>query len=168
LKIAELARREITGLEKMISFIEWMRSDFMFGSPALHFANRYFSPTRYARMLKGFSKRHIRNAAWDLTLLQNWRRNVLKGIDQNRTALLMSGDTALKDIARRLTAETQDEFITQVRDVWGRDSPLGVKVFRTYCEEWEAAERDPARRDKIPKYEAQLQLIDELEEKVFV
>jgi len=50
----------------------------------------------------------------------------------------------------------------------GQDSPLGVKVFRTYCEEWEAAERDPARRDKIPKYEAQLQLIDELEEKVFV
>ena len=168
LKIAALARQQIDGLQKMMLLLEWMHDGFMFGSPALHFANRYFSPTRFRRMLKGFSRQEIRNAAWDLTFIQMWRRNALKGLQANRPALLISGDTALKDIAGRMTAETQEEFERQLQEVWGKGSSAGREVFNKYCALWDAAQRDPNRRDKVPDYNAQLRMIEEMENTVFV
>jgi hypothetical protein len=168
LKIAELSTDSIAPVEKMIALIDWMRDGFMFGSPALLFANRYFSPSRFSRMIKGLSTRHVKNAAWDLTFLQNWRRAALKGAKTNRPAFLMSGDKAVKDVARRITAETQDEFTEHLREPWGRKSRDGIRIFDRYCEACESAARDANRGEKVPDYSTQLRMIEDLEQRVLM
>ena len=166
LKITELSRQPTRGVDKMMTFIDWMANEFMFGSPALLFANRYFSPNRFRRMIKGLSKRDIQNAAWDLTFVQIWRRAALRGLENNRPAILMSGDKAVKDIARRITAESDDELISQLRDVWGRKSREGQHIFNHYSTTSEVALQDPNRRQKVPNYRAQLKMIETLESAV--
>jgi hypothetical protein len=168
LKIAELSQRAIEPVEKMITLLDWMANEFMFGAPALLFANRYFSPNRFRRMIKGLRKKDIQNAAWDLTLVQNWRRAALKGIKGTKPAILMSGDKAVKDIARRMTAESDEEFKGHLREPWGHHSRDGRRVFNHYREAWEAASQDTNRSQKVPNYPAQLKMIDDLERMVLV
>jgi len=151
LKIAELGKSAGKPVEKMLTLINWMRDRFMFGSPALLFANRYFSPNRFRRMLKGFSKQNIQNAAWDLTFLQNWRRAALKGIKINKPAILMSGDKAVKDVARRITAESDEEFANHLREPWGPKSKEGMRIFEHYRTVWGMVEREENRRQTVPK-----------------
>jgi hypothetical protein len=168
LKIAQLAQRDIEPIKKMIVLLDWMHSGFMFGSAALLFANRYFSPSRHRRMIKGFSKRGVQNAAWDMTLIHNWRRNALKGAQNNKPAILISGDKALKDIARRVTAESDEESVSHIRDAWGKNSRDGRRIFDHYRRLTEDIEHDSNRGAKIPKYEIQLRMIEELEREVLV
>jgi hypothetical protein len=168
LKIADLSQRAIRPIDKMIALIDWMRAEFMFGSPALLFANRYFSPNRFRRMIKGFTKRDIKNAAWDLTFVQNWRRAALKGIDTNKPAFLMSGDKAVKDVARRITAESEEEFTNHLREPWGRNSPDGLRIFNHYRQAWETVAQDTSRSKKVPNYPTQLKMIDDLERMVLM
>jgi hypothetical protein len=77
----------------------------------------------------------------------------------------MSGDKALKDIARRVTAESEEEYVGQIRDVWGR-SVDGMRVFNYYSQAWKDAQADANRRSKVPNYARQLELIEELERQV--
>jgi hypothetical protein len=168
LKIAELGQRTIEPAEKMIALLDWMANEFMFGAPALLFANRYFSPNRFRRMIKGLRKKDIQNAAWDLTLVQTWRRAALKGIKGTKPAILMSGDKAVKDIARRITAESDEEFEGHLREPWGQRSRDGLRVFNNYREVWEATSQDTNRRQKVPNYAAQLKMIDDLEQMVLM
>jgi hypothetical protein len=165
LKIAALSQQKIKPVEKMIRFIDWMHTGFLFGSAALLFANRYFSPSRHRRMLKGYTKRDLQNAAWDMTLVHNWRRSALTGAKTDTPAILMSGDKALKDIARRVTAESEEEYVGQIRDVWGR-SVHGKRVFNHYSQAWKDAQADANRRSKVPNYARQLELIEDLERQV--
>ena len=166
LKIAGLGKRPISPVEKMISLVDWMANKFIFGAPALLFANRYFSPNRFRRMIKGLRKKDIQNAAWDLTLVQNWRRAALKGIKGTNPAILMTGDKAVQDMARRITAESDDEFRRHLLEPWGKNSREGLRVFNHYRQTWEAASRDPNRGQKVPNYQAQLRMIDDLEQVV--
>jgi hypothetical protein len=168
LKIAEVGQRAIEPAEKMIALLDWMANEFMFGAPALLFANRYFSPNRFRRMIKGRRKKDIQNAAWDLTLVQTWRRAALKGIKGTQPAILMSGDKAVKDIARRITAESDEEFKGHLREPWGQQSRDGLRVFNHYRGVWEATSQDTNRRQKIPNYGAQLKMIDDLERMVLM
>jgi hypothetical protein len=168
LKIAELSQRPVKPIDKMIAFIDWMRAEFMFGSPALLFANRYFSPNRFRRMIKGFTKRDIKNAAWDLTFVQNWRRAALKGIETKKPAFLMSGDKAVRDVARRVTAESEEEFTNHLRELWGRNSLDGLRIFNHYRDTWETVALDTRRSKKVPNYPAQLKMTDDLERMVLV
>jgi hypothetical protein len=168
LKIAELGQRAIRPVEKMIAFLDWMANEFMFGAPALLFANRYFSPNRFGRMIKGLTKNDIQNAAWDLTLVQNWRRAALKGIKGTKPAILMSGDKALKDVARRITAESDDEFKRHLREPWGHHSRDGLRVLNHYREASDSVAQDTSRSAKVPNYPTQLKMIDDLERIVLV
>jgi hypothetical protein len=77
----------------------------------------------------------------------------------------MSGDKALKDIARRVTAESEEEYVGQIRDVWGR-SVHGSRVFNHYSQAWKDAQADANRRSKVPNYARQLELIEDLERQV--
>jgi hypothetical protein len=168
LKIAELDQRPIAPVEKVISLIDWMVNQFMFGAPALLFANRYFSPNRFRRMIKGHRKKDIQNAAWDLTLLQNWRRAALKGIKGTNPAILMTGDKAVRDVAGRMTAESDTEFRRHVLEPWGNNSRDGLRIFNHYWEAWTKTSQDANRGQKVPNYETQLKMIEELENGVLV
>lgn len=77
LKIALLSKKQMKGHVKVIRLIDWMRDEFLFSAPALAFANIYFSPKRYKRMLKGTDKAQVLNAAWDLALLYEWGKRAL-------------------------------------------------------------------------------------------
>ncbi len=168
LKIAELGQRPIAPVDKMISLVDWMVNEFMFGAPALLFANRYFSPNRFRRMIKGLRKKDVQNAAWDLTLLQNWRRAALKGIKGTNSAILMTGDKAVRDVARRMTAESDEEFRRHLLEPWGNSSRDGSRVFNHYWEAWEKTSQDADRGQKVPNYQTQLKIIDDFEERVLV
>jgi hypothetical protein len=168
LKIAELDQRPIAQVEKVISLVDWMVNEFMFGAPALLFANRYFSPNRFRRMIKGHRKKDIQNAAWDLTLLQNWRRAALKGIKGTKPAILMTGDKAVRDVAGRMTAESDAEFRRHLLEPWGNNSRDGLRIFNHYWEAWTKTSQDADRGQKVPNYETQLKMIDDFEQKVLV
>jgi hypothetical protein len=152
----------------MILLVEWMVDEFMFGAPALLFANRYFSPNRFRRMIKGLRKKDVQNAAWDLTLLQNWRRAALKGIKGTNPAILMTGDKAVRDVARRMTAESDEEFRWHLLEPWGNSSRDGLRVFNHYWEACEKTSQDANRGQKVPNYETQLKMINDFEERVLV
>ena len=166
-KIAELDQRLIAEVEKMISLLDWMANQFMFGAPALLFANRYFSPNRFRRMIKGLRKKDVQNAAWDLTLLQNWRRAALKGIKGTNPAILMTGDKAVRDVAGRMTAESETEFRRHLLEPWGNTRD-GLRILNHYREAWTKTSQDANRVEKVPNYETQLKMIEELEAEVLV
>ena len=80
----------------------------------------------------------------------------------------MSGDKAVKDIARRITAETGEEFSRHLREVWGKKSADGRRIFNHYIRSWESAQQDQQRGQKVPKYEGHLKMIEDLERSVLI
>jgi hypothetical protein len=119
-------------------------------------------------MIKGLRKKDIQNAAWDLTLLQNWRRAALKGIQGTNPAILMTGDKAVRDVAARMTAESDAEFRRHLLEPWGKNSRDGFRIFNHYWEAWKNTSQDANRGQKVPNYETQLEMIEELEDGVLV
>jgi hypothetical protein len=166
LKIAELASADLSPVEKMLRFIEWMHFDYYYGAPALLFANRYFSPTRYRRMLKGHSRRNVRNAAWDMTFVQDWRRRALKGRDENKPVILVSGDKAVRAIAKRIVANSEEEMIGDMKEIWGKSTPDGKKIWRRYSELEGNVQRGDPRRTR-PNPTAEIEILDDLEKRLF-
>jgi hypothetical protein len=150
LKIALLSLESCSPKEKVIKLIEWMYADFMFVSPALLFANIYFSPSRRSKMLKGYDDKSIRNATWDLTLAQFWRQYAIKGVQQNEPVLLITRDKALKDIAIRFTAETDDEFRAHLANLWGQRDSSGKEIHDYYLlrEKDVVKDREAGRRKR--------------------
>jgi nicotinamide mononucleotide adenylyltransferase len=165
LKICEIDSQPISQAEKMIRFLDWMYNDFFFGAPALLFASRYFSPNRHKRMIKSTAKRHIENAAWDLALVQEWRRRALKGMGNNEPVLLISGDKAVKDMARRMVADTEEQAVDAMREVWGKSTAYGKRIWEHYSRLWQAVSGNDTRRP--PDHNRQMAMIAELEEVVF-
>lgn len=128
LKIALLGMKKEQSFERVIEFIDWMDSDFICGAAALHFANLYFSPSRKRRMFKKKTLDDIRNAAWDLALIQVWRRCAL----EDNAVILISRDKVVKDIARRLVASDHAELKSHLVDQWVTKKKEGEKIFSRY------------------------------------
>jgi len=80
----------------------------------------------------------------------------------------MSGDKAVKDVARRITAESEEEFTNHLREPWGRNSPDGLRIFNHYRQAWETVAQNTSRSKKVPNYPTQLKMIDDLERMVLV
>jgi hypothetical protein len=145
LKIAILSREEIEPVDRMLQFLDWMYSEFMFGAPAMRFANIYFSPQRHRRMIKNFQKPGIENAAWDLSLVQYWRKMAIKGAADDSPVLLITRDKAMREIAKGLVAESDEEYETSFTKPWGSRNNSGSKIFQKYCDLSQKAESDPNR-----------------------
>lgn len=167
LKIAELAELPIPNVEKMLRFLDWMEFDFILGSPATLFANRYFSPSRYGKMLKGASKRDIGNATWDLTLIQIWRKSALAGLKDSKPTILITRDRAVKSMARLITAEDEDEFENGLRSPWGRNTVEGKRVVQRYMNLHHRHNAGITEGRKMPNVGAQMEIMRSLEEKLF-
>lgn len=167
LKIAELAASQIPDVKKMLNFLDWMEFEFILGSPATLFANRYFSPNRFGKMLKGRSRRGIMNAAWDLTLIQDWRKRALAGLENGNPAILITRDRAVKNMAGLITAETMEEFEDAIRAPWGRNTQEGKRVARRYMELHSRGEAKITHNRKLPNVEAQKAMMQDLERKLF-
>jgi len=111
LKIAELELIPLPPVERVRRFLFWMWKDFLFSGPATLFGSIFLSPARagHKRMIKGLQspdpdvrKAGIKNACWDLCLVQEWLRHLGEQRRDNRLWLLASADQALMHTAKRI------------------------------------------------------------------
>lgn len=146
MKIVLLDKEDLPGHEKMILLIDWMLSDFMFGAPALQFANIYFSPSRMSRMLKNHTKEGIHNAAWDLTLVQEWGKIATSESGTQRPLMLITRDKAVKAVSQRLVASNEEEFRSHIIKPWGvKMKHHGKRIFSHYQTTWDRVANDETR-----------------------
>lgn len=166
MKIALLDKEDLSGHEKMMLLIDWMLSDFMFGAPALQFANIYFSPSRFRRMLKNKTIEGIHNAAWDLTLIQEWGKIAISESGTQRPLMLVTRDKAVKAISTRLVASDEEEFRSHMIKPWGvKMKSHGKKIFAHYQSSWDIVADDESR--KRPSYALLSRVKADLEQQLF-
>lgn len=134
LKIALLSFEKEAPEKLMLKFIDWMDEGFALGAGALQFANLYFSPARKKGMLKKRSLQDIRNVAWDLALVQGWRRCALEGARASEPVLLVTRDKVVKFVAQRLVASDFEEFRSHLIDQWLPLKNKGEMVFDRYIQ----------------------------------
>jgi len=107
LKIAELELSKRSSVEKMEAFLRWTYDEFLFLPSAILLAASHLTDRRAGSLLKSLRTKdrakaltNIRNAVWDLQVIQEWCRRTQKQNTENRYWLLCSRDRALKKIAR--------------------------------------------------------------------
>lgn len=117
LKIGELELLSLTPLERALKLIEWMYRDFILAGPAAIFACHYFAPGfPRKRLLKGLRSEQreralagVANAAWDITHLSEFVRQVNKAHGSDTRYLFASLDDGLRRVARTLFTTTIED-----------------------------------------------------------
>lgn len=111
LKIAQLERAQLRPHDRMRAYLEWMWSDYAFSAPATAFGVMFLSPGKcgHKKMIKNLHSKDpkarasgLRNACWDMCLLQEWLKLLPEQREHNRLWLLASADKALVHAARGL------------------------------------------------------------------
>lgn len=111
LKIAELELSSLTNLQRMLSLLDWMHSDFIIAGPAAMLACIYFAPKSPPRSgllkhLKSPDRQRaldgVKNAAWDITHLSDFIKKVNEAEGKGTRYLLASNDKAVHMMARFL------------------------------------------------------------------
>ena len=111
LKIAELELSPMLNLQRMLTLLEWMHSDFIVAGPAAMLACIYFAPNSPPRkgllkQLKSLDRQRaldgVKNAAWDITHLSDFIRRVNEAQDGPNRYLFASADKALHTMAQFL------------------------------------------------------------------
>lgn len=111
LKIAELELSSLSNLQRMLSLLDWMHSDFIIAGPAAMLACIYFAPNSPPR--KGLLKRlnspdrqraleGVKNAAWDITHLSDFIKKVNEAEGEGTRYLFASTDRTLHKMAKFL------------------------------------------------------------------
>jgi hypothetical protein len=109
LKLALLELSNISAPQKIKNYIFWMWKDYFFGAAATDFAIIYFSNNRIKNMVKNLRSgdkqkvlKGLRNAAWDIAILNYWGKKFLAQKQQNKFWMFCTADKALKQIANRI------------------------------------------------------------------
>ena len=110
LKIAELSLRGGKSETRMMELLQWMYDDFLIGGPAILLASHYLAPNNEREgLLKNLwspvrdrAILGVQNAAWDLTILSEWLRQIQIQEQNNTFVLLCSLDKKLIKIANSL------------------------------------------------------------------
>jgi len=110
LKMMELELRRTKPIDRVLTLLDWMREDFMFGGPAALLASVYFAPNSPPKKRvfkdKNSADREkaiagVRNAAWDLTQLSEFLRKVNEASEEGHTRYLFASfDKHLRLMAR--------------------------------------------------------------------
>jgi len=110
LKMMELELRLTKPIDRVLTLLDWMHDDFMFGGPAALLASVYFAPNSPPRKRvfkdKNSADREktiagVRNAAWDLTQLSEFLRKVNEASEEGGTRYLFASfDKHLRLMAR--------------------------------------------------------------------
>ena len=89
-------------------------------------------------MLKSSSYKSVRNAAWDLALLQHW--NSLQKRDPTQCWLLATMDKAIVQTVNLMqikSSETNTEYLKRLENefakMWGKKSGYGKRLFKRFC-----------------------------------
>jgi hypothetical protein len=135
--------------------LEWMFEEYVFCAPAFFFMAIYFSGEKVPKMLKSNSMKSVRNAGWDLALLQHWL--TLANKDPEQLWLLASMDKAVAKTANmmlpRSTEEPEDYFdrLEQTfSTMWGKKYGHGSKLFQRF-RYWQENANSPKRKTNLPE-----------------
>jgi len=158
LKILLLDREPIPNEEKVIKLVDWMESEATFIAPVFILANLWFSPTSTKTPLDGRSKKAARRAAWDLAFIHNWRRH-LASTDERPAIYAITRDKGLKNVARRLLANSAEELVGTTISAWAAKRKTGERIARHYDARLQAVSRQGNLRrrpslDKIKEMSA--------------
>lgn len=119
LKMMEFEREKLQPVERVLRLFDWMCDDFMFGGPAALLASVYFAPN--SPPIGGVFKDKnsvdpevvlagVRNAAWDMTYLSEFVRQVNANDHDVRTRYLFASfDKRLRRFAKLLFEYGADE-----------------------------------------------------------
>ncbi len=111
LKIAELELTPMPNLQRMLTLLEWMHTDFIFAGPAAMLACIYFAPNSPPRkgllkQLKSMDRQRaldgVKNAAWDITHLSDFIAKVNEAAGEETRYLFASADKTLHRMAKFL------------------------------------------------------------------
>lgn len=134
--------------------LEWMFEEYVFCAPAFYFMAIYFSSRRVANMLKSKSLKSVRNAAWDLAVLQHWITVANK--DTESLWFLASMDKAINQVANLMllrSAESLEDYYERLEQdfaaMWGKKSGNGRKLLERFCF-WCSNTNSPKRKAYWP------------------
>ncbi|WP_323901074.1 hypothetical protein [Aeromonas hydrophila] len=140
--------------EAINSLLEWMYTDYVFCAPAFYFMAIYFSDHKISKMIKSSSIKSVRNAAWDLALLQHWI--TLTNNDQEQIWLLASMDKAIIKTAHLMlirSTEDFDDYLHRLEQtfssMWGKRYGNGKKLFKKF-RYWHENSDSPFRKVNNP------------------
>lgn len=111
LKIAELELTSMPNLQRMLTLLEWMHTDFIVAGPAAMLACIYFAPNSPPRkgllkQLKSADRQRaldgVKNAAWDITHLSDFIAKVNEAAGGETRYLFASADKTLHKMAKFL------------------------------------------------------------------
>lgn len=148
LKIFALSFDKAPPEKVMMTFLTWMKDEFVIGAGATHFANLLLSPGRIKGMLKKRTIRDAQNIAWDFATLQNWRRCALAGAQRSEPAILITRDKVLKFMANRLVASDFEEYRNLLTEPWRSVPAKGEQIFAHYCSVYQEVEATSDKREK--------------------
>lgn len=141
--------------ESIVLLLDWMYEEYVFCVPAFYFMAIYFSGHRVSKMLKSNSMKSVRNAAWDLALLQHWI--TLINNDTEQTWLLASMDKAIAKTANLMfmrTTESSDDYLNRLdqmfSSMWGKKYIHGRKLFQR-LRYWHENMDSPLRKTNHPE-----------------
>lgn len=129
----------------MLELIKWIEENYLFSAPAFFFMIIYCSDTPVSKMIKGRSEKAIRNATWDVALLQDWYRRIEKDAGKT-TWLLATNDKAIKETARLLFVRNDEQnnikkYFSRIEKhmmkYWGKNKKYGkeiIECFKNYQE----------------------------------
>ena len=136
-KALTLKSKGNTDYHVMLELIDWMHKYYLFSAPAFHFLSIYFSSKRISNMLKSSSIEGIRNATWDLCLIQQLitRTNQEQENNTNIRWLLSTFDLAIKstiDYIFTKPGESIDDYHLRLKtlyaNMWGKKNQYGSKL----------------------------------------
>lgn len=175
LKAKTLLKDELERTEQVKKFMEWAIFESFTTPASILFILLFFSPRRskLPTMIKNINSSNfhklyegLKNAAWDLTYLAEWRKRC-KSQPETTIWFLCSHDKLLQAIARSLylkQGENDDSALKNlINDYWGKSE--GGKVYGYYKEMEKAiSSNDDARREHIRNVRPKIDnMIDELE-----
>ena len=134
-KALSLKSKGKTDYQVLLELLDWIYEHYVFSAPSFHFLSIYFSSKRISKMLKSHSITGIRNATWDLCLIQQLITNVRDSDNTNIRWLLSTFDQAVKTttdyVFLRYDESAEDYYLrleTLYSEMWGKKNNYGSKL----------------------------------------
>ncbi|WP_022947327.1 hypothetical protein [Methylohalobius crimeensis] len=150
-KALSLKSKGNTDYQVLLDLMDWIYENYVFSAPAFHFLSIYFSSKRISQMLKSRSITGIRNATWDLCLIQQMITNVKDSDNTNVRWLLSTFDQAVKETTDYVFLrydESVDDYYSRLEtlysEMWGKKNNYGNNLLNKLVE-FNDSVNDPQR-----------------------
>ncbi len=146
----------------LLELIDWIYKYYIFSAPSFHFLSIYFSSKKISNMIKSHTLKGIRNATWDLCLIQQLITNIRNDSNNNIHWLLSTFDKAIQmttDLVFIKQDESVDEYYSRLEksysEMWGKRNNYGSNLLDKlikFQQSAEHSERNIVRFNGSNKY----------------